>query len=819
MSAISSENDAGADGDAMGRVAQSPGIDEPDVSHNDTHRNSGTVSDRAKTVEQQQSERRSDNEISNGNAHRLANQMETQPVQKDFTQDCVSEGENHVDDTTAVEDEAGTVQHQNQLRSIQKRKAKPSLVPVVDTPSLQAVSRPDLGAETAQLASQPQMVEKRSLHKEVLQPVSRTAMDIEYEDPEANDEPSASENVTALRDDSAEPGHSVSQPQPRPKGKKKRKLQQQKTLSLSQLEGDEDAVEGQSRLSGFSQKAMSRSFVGSGNNEPELQEVGTLNDPAQAQISRKAKRKRRTANDASDAEMDNVLAAGPSNARKKRSSKLGVSDTENGRAVKRTGRQSKVSTGERATGPWTTEELGALGRVVDEFRNANSMTQHEINELIHQVPNKADPINHEFWNRADISITGRTRKQITERARRLYHNFVARGTWTEEQKDELHELLREHGSKTNIPWTEIAGKLNRDSKDVRDYWRNHYLVHETQVKSRWSKEEEERLKEVVEEALSKIRIMRENNDQFRPRPRASGIDDEALLDWQQISAAMGLTRSRQQCKWKWIDMREKGRVGDESIVLPTQPRSSAGGSGKFINGISEELSNAREDYRGMSEEDKFRLIDAIHDSGARNDGHIRWSSLVDERFRVKWKRPTLKLVWYRLRQIVPDYDSQNVEENAQYLVNYYHQHQAFPRVDDHQVSEQAEMNLVHRQPGNRVWKRVSGNVRAIRERQRRSSSASSRASSRLSSRVSSEILRIEGSDEEGHDQEEGVAVDLDDLDDNGQRHVHQEDVPIRIPDHLTGEAAMRARAQARGNGKKSARGARSASVALDSDSD
>lgn len=575
-----------------------------------------------------------------------------------------------------------------------------------------------------------------------------------------------------------------------------------------------------------------------GSNDPE---VIASQEPSPVSKSRKVRKRRRTAG-ASEDEMETFLAAGPSRSRKKAktSNNLGSSDDETAKKTKR-----KFN-----TGPWDEEEMAALGRVVDEFLDDYGMTTHELNQLIHSVPSKADARKYEFWNRVDVAISRRTRKQIVERARRMYHNFVARGTWTEEQKEEVHELFETHGKK----WAEIAAIINRDQKDVRDYWRNNYLVHETQVKSRWKEDEEARLKDVVEEALTKIRVMRENNDDFRPRPRANGIDDEALIDWQQISQAMGLTRSRQQCKWKWTDMREKGKAGDASIGLPTQLRNSirVGGTGNHPIGISEELASAREDYRGMSDEEKYSLVEAIFDSGARDDAHIRWSSLVNERFRTKWHRPSLKLVWYRLRNTCPNYEDEDVETNARHLLNYYATQQSFRRLEDNQVDDQVEELLVRGgSRGKLLWKKPSDDPRAIRERQRRSSRSTSRAStgSRLTRKVSSDILRIEGSEDEagtgdgeaeaGRGQRRGrgrrngkVSSEIlriegsedeagtDDLEagrgqrrGKGRRNV-RDDVPIRIPKHLKGQAAKKALEAARGKAL-----ARSASIAFDSDSE
>lgn len=616
------------------------------------------------------------------------------------------------------------------------------------------------------------------------------------------------------------------------KAKKKRRLQPKTSVSLSQLEGNDTDGEGenQSRLPSFSQNSKLKDDMRGGTNEPveseageELPSTGRNSAIPQTQSQalpkpKRAKRKRR--NDASEDELETLMARNASKS-------LGLSDDENMRSAKR----KRLSNGQKAEGRWTDEELQALGRVVREFGDAHGMTQPEVNAMIHMRPDKANAMHEEFWSKATMAIPRRTRKQIVERARRLYHNFAGRCQWTEEQKQELHELFEKHGRK----FAHISAIINRDQKDIRDYWRNQYLVHETQVKARWTKEETDRLKEVVEEALNKIRIMRRDNDQFRPRPRTKGFDDEALLDWEQISAAMNLTRSRQQCKWKWTDLKEKGVAGDDTSLLPKQPTQ------KSVNGISEDLAHAREDYRAMSTEEKLQLIEAIHDCGAGEDGHIRWNTLVDERFRTQWHRPTLKLVWYRLRQKVPDYDQQDVQSNARFLLNHYLTQESLPEVDDHQVDAKVEEAVISRKPGSRIWKKPSDSPRAVRERLRRSSSVTSRASSRGRRRlVSSQILRIAGSDDEDYDADrtrglrsDSVDLGLDSDEGRSRRSTgrgkgarggrkHRDDVPIRIPSHLKGEAAKKALEEARRKAdrhKEVRRGVRSASVAVDSDSE
>lgn len=755
-----------------------------------------------------------DGDLADMNIHLMANGLSSpsngnqQPEVDHPVQSELSDDELPLDEMP-VENKVDAVLPTNEPSKTRKRQAKlNNRAPK----TVVATTLPEPGDQDAEPTNSPKRTKKRAPRK-----TQEDEAQSAHEGSPVNAEPSAAGSVALARNTSVEPGESASQPQAssKPKGKKRRMLGQSKvSLSLSQIEGDEIEDD---FTTAFARRKSAIQSAARDSNEPEQSQIGGSQAPS-PEKSRKPKRKRRSGDNASEDEMESILAAGPSKGRK--ASNLDLSDDERETKRKRLSAVKK----DKATGPWTQEELTNLGKVVNDFMEDNDLTQHEFNQLIHAKPNKADSRNTDFWDKAELAISQRTRKQIVERARRIYHNFVARGKWTQEQKDEVHELLEKHPRK----WAEIAGMINRDQKDVRDYWRNTYLVLESQVKSRWSKEEEERLREAVEEKLNKIRITRENSDQPERDSHGKGVDDEAMIDWQQISAAMGLTRSRQQCKWKWVDMREKGLVGDDSISLPTQARSSGGPSDNRINGISHDLANAREDYRGMSEEEKYRLIDAIKDSGAREDKRIPWRTLVDERFRTKWHRAALRLTWYRLRQTVPDYEDQDVEANARFLINYYHMHQWFPIFDDNAIDEQAEEKVVQYTRGTWVWKRPSGEPRAVRERQRRSSSASSRASSRLSRKVSSEILNL--SDDE--DRPSGSRRSAE-LGEERGRHAHRDglksdEVSVNIPGHLKGEAAKKALAQARAKSKKGkgkevakegSRRVRSNSVAIDSDSD
>ncbi|KAH7029291.1 uncharacterized protein B0I36DRAFT_244375, partial [Microdochium trichocladiopsis] len=167
------------------------------------------------------------------------------------------------------------------------------------------------------------------------------------------------------------------------------------------------------------------------------------------------------------------------------------------------------------------------------------MSQFEINAFIHGNPK--DVNSSEFWNRVISTCPNRRRQKVINQCRRKFHNFVARGTWTPEQHDELSKMWEMHGNK----YTLIGSLINRHPEDVRDRIRNYVVCGDNRRKDAWSQEEEDRLANIVAEAIDTIRRMREKGESN------SAATDEELVDWQMVSEKMDRTRSRLQCITKW----------------------------------------------------------------------------------------------------------------------------------------------------------------------------------------------------------------------------------------------------------------------------
>lgn len=251
---------------------------------------------------------------------------------------------------------------------------------------------------------------------------------------------------------------------------------------------------------------------------------------------------------------------------------------------------------------------------------------------------------------------------------------MARGTWTADQDAELTELINHHGTK----WSYIAGLVNRHPEDLRDRYRNYIVCGPNQRKDAWDENEEARLTQHIIESMMAI-------DQLRidqPSRLLLQKSYEELIDWQNISELMGRTRSRLQCitKWKSLNIRTHGR----DHLISSQPDSQ----------ISFRLEKARRQISAMPVEERYRLVMAINNTAVGTDVKIPWQRLVDKPFRNQWHRYTQMLLWRRLKQHVPNWETASVRDCAQYLLDQYNQTSDLPDVPDELFDDQDEMHYM-----------------------------------------------------------------------------------------------------------------------------
>ncbi|KAK0649348.1 hypothetical protein B0T16DRAFT_389411 [Cercophora newfieldiana] len=297
-------------------------------------------------------------------------------------------------------------------------------------------------------------------------------------------------------------------------------------------------------------------------------------------------------------------------------------------------------------GPLTALEQQQVRGAVENFRDTEGITQEELIRIIHTNPQQAKgPIYGELWSSVVEACPTRPRQKLITWCRANYHNFVARGTWTQEQDDELMEMIERHGQK----WAHIGGLINRLPTDIRDRYRNHLVCRDTVKLDYWTKEEEDLLYEAVQIAVTKIR-------EDKTLQKADDETIDSLINWQLISQAMNGTRNRLQCMKKWKQLGEKELVPEQvSAVLP--PASSL------------RLAMARKDLKKIDAQDKYQLVRYIRDSGVTSDGKINWSEIVQDLFDNRYERKALTVTWARLRATVPELENR-IRKPTQHCATY-----------------------------------------------------------------------------------------------------------------------------------------------------
>lgn len=303
------------------------------------------------------------------------------------------------------------------------------------------------------------------------------------------------------------------------------------------------------------------------------------------------------------------------------------------------------------TGKFGGDEIAIIENEMLKYREMHDMTAFDQNQLVQDNANDASELFDEICK----ALPGRTRSSIIKICRRKFHNFDARGKWTEEDDKSLRAAYEKHPNE----WKEISKTLNRHPEDVRDRWRNYIICGENLKKAAWTEDEEQKLRAAVEECLEDIRRARDEKAAIMSRSQLStqpGID---LVDWQTISSRLGRTRSRLQCISKWKQLQEREATYDLKLTrIELGENSWRAGSAKRI-------------YCSMGRADKYELLLAIQDSRAGTESKVPWAKIGNIEFRRKWPCMVRKIAWRRLRAKIPENENMKFQDIVYKLINTF----------------------------------------------------------------------------------------------------------------------------------------------------
>lgn len=116
-------------------------------------------------------------------------------------------------------------------------------------------------------------------------------------------------------------------------------------------------------------------------------------------------------------------------------------------------------------GKFTEEEIETLKRSLCEYALSKNFSE---NELIKLITEKSDSENKNAWITISECLPNRSVQSCHNLIKRHFNPSNYQGKWTEEQTNELIDLVEQHGRK----WDKIAKILGRTPTNVRDKYKN-----------------------------------------------------------------------------------------------------------------------------------------------------------------------------------------------------------------------------------------------------------------------------------------------------------------------------------------------------------
>lgn len=315
-------------------------------------------------------------------------------------------------------------------------------------------------------------------------------------------------------------------------------------------------------------------------------------------------------------------------------------------------------------GMFTDSEILKLDAFRDSYCQQNNMTRWQFNELV-QSGIRRNPNAAILWNEVHEVTPYRTRMSTMRFCRRRYHNFSARGTWTQSEDESLRLAVAEKGK----AWKAVGEMIERFPEDCRDRYRNYHVNSEHRNQEQWTEREMRNLCVAVYACMRMMKEERERarEDRFDGRdvPESEPESDEEiqemkLINWQAVSDRMGPSgggRSRLQCSFKWGKM----KMEDRNKYLK-EVRAAARAKPPTQNGKPWRLKRALKKLRNMKTGDRYDFLQTLSTCGAVEEGNIPWKLLGDEAFRSRWTTVERKAAWQKFKGEVPGADRMNYRD-------------------------------------------------------------------------------------------------------------------------------------------------------------
>ncbi|TCD70029.1 RNA polymerase I enhancer binding protein [Steccherinum ochraceum] len=248
-------------------------------------------------------------------------------------------------------------------------------------------------------------------------------------------------------------------------------------------------------------------------------------------------------------------------------------------------------------GKFSAIEEAQITGAIENYRSSRGLTKEQLTELIFSKDKGRDT----FWPEITAAVHLRPIIAVYHYVRRAYNPQGRQGKWMPSEDEALRVAVAEHGQQ----WAKISSIIGRMDSDCRDRYRNHIQDRHKRQSGHWTKEEEEKLTQIVTEMTVQ-----------------QGKDIDNDIFWGVVSEKMGGTRGRQQCRIKWTDS------------------------------LSTQYKNQGERPR-WSQMDAYLLVHKVDSLNVRDDSEIDWKLLPDEHWN-SWSAHSLQRRWLTMKRSIKE---------------------------------------------------------------------------------------------------------------------------------------------------------------------
>ncbi|KAJ8487451.1 hypothetical protein ONZ45_g14326 [Pleurotus djamor] len=256
-------------------------------------------------------------------------------------------------------------------------------------------------------------------------------------------------------------------------------------------------------------------------------------------------------------------------------------------------------------GKFSAIEEQQLKDAIDKYCEEKQVSSEEFQDLVFGKKSKEST----FWSDITIAVPQRPLIAIYHYVRRHYHPLAQQGKWTAQEDALLKQAVVDLGPQ----WEKVSLRVGRMSADCRDRHRNHIVNREIRNTGTWTREEEEKLTEIV----TKMTV-----DQ--------GKDFDNDIFWGKVSEMMGGIRGRQQCRIKWTDT------------------------------LSNAVKNAGQKAR-WTQLDAFILVHKVDSLNVMDDTEIDWRTLSDPDWNL-WSGHMLQRRWCSMKRGIKGHEDMTHRE-------------------------------------------------------------------------------------------------------------------------------------------------------------